>query len=209
MSEGIPLSRAEIADAVGLRIQELHARGRLRGTQPLLRIDNREQAKDAPFQFDAARGQLHRAGCRSIPKTSISALYGVWEIGKGEEALACPQCNPMPKPDEKTDRKPDQKPGDSETPIDLLYGVLSVISQFGGVLRERGQEYRNSRAGTLLGVQIEKIYSGVNEREKNILDVLASSLGNLAVAIHKLDDGLAKQDPAQTPTAEQPGGEPP
>lgn len=206
MNDGIPTSRAQIADRIGLHIQDLHASGRLRDAQPLLRIDNRDQARSAPYQFDAARGRLHRAGCRSIPKGSKSALYGVWQVAKEEEALVCPRCKPMLQPNEKTDTKPQD-----ETPVDLLYGVLSVISQFGGVLRERGQEYRNSRAGTLLGAQIEKIYNGVNEREKNILDVLASSLGSLAVAIRELDEGLnmgADQGAADGPNAgaaRQPG----
>jgi hypothetical protein len=205
MNDGIANSRAQLADMIGLQIQELHAGGRLRGGQPLLRIDNREQARTAPYQFDAARGRLHRADCRSIPKSSKSALYGVWQIAKEEETLTCPRCNPMPKPDEKSDQKPQD-----ETPIDLLYGVLSVISQFGGVLRERGQEYRNSRAGALLGAQIDKIYNGVNEREKNILDVLASSLGSLAVAIRGLDEGLngaGAQDTGK-PAGPESGGAP-
>ncbi|HEY2662137.1 MAG TPA: hypothetical protein VGI79_20625 [Caulobacteraceae bacterium] len=185
MNDNVSILSAELVDAVGLHIQELHARGRLHGTEPLLRIDNREQARAAPYQFDAARGQLHRTGCPAIPPGSMSALYGVWQIGPDEESLACPRCNPMLKPDEKTEPKPHD-----DLPRDLLYGLLSVISQFGGVLRERGQEYRHSRAGAQLGGQIEKIYSGVNERERDILDLLASSLGNLAVVLRDLDEGI-------------------
>ena len=124
----------------------------------------------------------------------MSALYGVWRIAEEEEKLACPRCDPMLRPEEKLGEKPAdkplEKPNEAESPLDLLYGVLSVIGQFGGVLRERGQEYRNSRAGTMLGAQIEKMYSTVSEREKNILDVMASSLNTLAVAIRELDDGL-------------------
>ena len=67
----------------------------------------------------------------------------------------------MPKIDDKTE--------DPDYPTDLLYGVLSIVDQFGGVLRERGQEYRNSRAGKQLGAQIANMYRGVNEREKTIL----------------------------------------
>jgi hypothetical protein len=167
-----------VADRVGLSIQELHANGWLRGTQPLLRIDYREQARRAPFQLDATTGRLHRAGCRSIPKGSMSALYGIWRIGKDDKTIACPRCNPMPKTDEKTE--------DREDPTDLLYGLLSVVSQFGGVLRERGQEYRNSRAGKLMSAQIESMYRGVNEREKDILDIVLTSLDELANTIREL-----------------------
>lgn len=182
MTEGHPLSRLRVADIVGLRIQELHTNGLLRGTQPLLRIDNREQAKRAPFQLDAATGRLHRIGCRSIPKGSRSALYGIWRIGKNDQPLACPRCKPMPKADEKTE--------DPEYPTDLLYGLLSVVNQFGGVLRERGQEYRTSRVGKLLGERIETMYRGINERERNILDVVLTSLDELASTIRNLDADL-------------------
>ena len=215
MSESAPTSPSRIADAIGLHIQELHAKGRLRGSQALLRIDNRDKARQAPFQFDAAMGQLHRTGCRSIPKGSMSALYGVWRIVEEEEKLACPRCNPMLRPEEKLGEKPADKPGEkpneAESSLDLLYGVLSVIGQFGGVLRERGQEYRNSRAGTMLGAQIEKMYSTVNEREKNILDVMASSLNTLAVAIRELDDGLnaGKDATPDTGKASADAGQPP
>jgi hypothetical protein len=182
MSEGHLLSRLHVADIVGLRIQELHTNGSLRGTQPLLRIDNREQAKRAPFQLDLATGRLHRIGCRSIPKGSRSALYGIWRIGKNDKPLACPRCKPMPKADDKTE--------DPQYPTDLLYGVLSVVNQFGGVLRERGQEYRTSRVGKLLGEQIENMYRGINERERNILDVVLTSLDALASTIRNLDADL-------------------
>ena len=201
MSEGIPTSRAALVDTIGLRIQELHAAGKLAGDQPLLRIDNSEQARQAPFQFDAARGQLHRTDCRAIPPTSRSALYGVWEIGTDGAAVACPRCNPMGKPAARgarsraaakgqADRRSqagrvhaarDQarrgqgkavggRPQDDHA-VDMLYGVLSIVSQFGSVLRERGQEYRKSGAGAALGGRIEKIYAEVNESERSVLDV--------------------------------------
>jgi hypothetical protein len=88
----------------------------------------------------------------------------------------------MPKADEKTE--------DPEYPTDLLYGLLSVVNQFGGVLRERGQEYRTSRVGKLLGERIENMYRGINERERNILDVVLTSLDELASTIRNLDADL-------------------
>jgi hypothetical protein len=182
MSDVHPLAGSHAADRVGLWIQELHANGQLSGTQPLLRIDNGDAAKRAPFQFDAATGRLHRTGCRCIPKGSLSAIYGFWQISKDDQLLACPRCKPMPKIDDKQE--------DSDSPTDLLYGVLSIVGQFGGVLRERGQEYRNSRVGKQLGAQIESMYRGINEREKNILDVVLTSLDELANSIHELHAGL-------------------
>jgi hypothetical protein len=225
MSEGIPTSRVALVDTIGLRIQELHTSGKLAGDQPLLRIDNSERARQAPFQFDAARGQLHRTDCRAIPPTSRSALYGVWEIGTDGAAVACPRCNPMGKPaapepettpqkkakqteeakqDEST--RPEAKQGEAKQgeakaktvggrpqddhAVDILYGVLSIVSQFGGVLRERGQEYRKSGAGAALGGRIETIYAEVNESERNVLDVLTTSLGTLAAALRDIEGGL-------------------
>ncbi len=219
MSEGIPTSRVALVDTIGLRIQELHASGKLAGDQPLLRIDNSERARQAPFQFDAARGQLHRTGCRAIPPGSRSALYGVWEIGTEGKAVACSRCNPMDKPaaaaeaeagpqqkakqteeakqDEST--RPEAKQGEAKAAggrpqddhaVDVLYGVLSIVSQFGSVLRERGQEYRKSGAGAALGGRIEKIYAEVNESERSVLDVLTTSLGTLAAALREIEGGL-------------------
>jgi hypothetical protein len=176
------LTGSYVTDRVGLWIQELHSSGELPGTQPLLRIDNREVAKRAPFQFDAATGRLHRTGCRCIPKGSLSAIYGIWQIGQDDQHLACPRCKPMPTLDDKKE--------DAEHPTDLLYGVLSIVDQFSGVLRERGQEFRNSSAGQQLGAQIENMYRGVNEREKNILDVVLTSLDELASTIQEMHADL-------------------
>jgi hypothetical protein len=173
---------AHITDAVGLTIQELHTSGALRGDEPLLRIDNREEAEKAPFRLDAAMGKLHRKNCRAIPESSRSALYSVWKIGEEDQELACPRCKPMPEPQKPTD--------DPVHQTDLLYGVLSVVNQFGSVLRERGQEYRNSNVGKVLSAQIESMYSGINERERNILDVVLTSLDQLATTIRKLDENL-------------------
>ena len=156
--------------------------GVLRGDEPLLRIDNSEEAEQAPYRLDAATGKLHRRDCRFIPEGSRSALYSVWKIGEDEQPLACPRCKPMPETE-----KPNTDP---EYPTDLLYGVLSVVNQFGGVLRERGQEYRRSTVGRVLAAQIDGMYKGINERERNILDVVLTSLDQLATTIKNLDESL-------------------
>lgn len=238
MSEGIPNRRVALVDTVGLRIQELHASGKLAGNQPLLRIDNSEQARQAPFQFDAARGQLHRTGCRAIPASSRSALYGVWEVGTEGKGVACPRCNPTatsaapkanvrPQPEAAPQAepakpgaaKPEARAGEAKAngqpqddhAIDMLYGVLSIFSQFGGVLRERGQEYRRSGAGAALGGRIEKIYAEVNGSERNVLDALTNSLGTLAAALREIEGGLNGEHPsgAGPPNGGQPNAGPP
>ena len=182
MSENQPMARPHIADIVGLGIQELRSNGALRGPQPLLRIDYRERARRAPFQLDAATGKLHRRGCRSIPRSSQTALYGVWRIDESDPPIPCSRCNPMPSPGDKKD--------DPDYPSDLIYGVLSVVNQFGSVLRERGQEYRNSQVGKLLGTQIDAMYRGINERERIILNVVLNSLEQLANTLRDLDENL-------------------
>jgi hypothetical protein len=93
----------------------------------------------------------------------------------------------------------DDKKNDPEFPLDMLYGMFSLVSQFGGVLRERGQEYRNSSAGKVLGTQIEKIYRGVDEREKGILDVIMTSLDGLARAMRDLDESVNKANGHDAP----------
>lgn len=200
MSESHAINRLHLADMIGLRIQELHSKGSLKGSQPLLRIDNREQARRAPFQLDAATGKLHRVGCRSVSRGSRSALYGVWRIGKNDRPLACTRCKPMSEPDDKKD--------DPEYPTDLLFGVLSVVNQFGSVLRERGQEYRNSQVGKLLNSQIGNMYRGINERERTILNVVLSSLDELASTIRNLDQELQAPDAANGASANGSGKKP-
>jgi hypothetical protein len=93
----------------------------------------------------------------------------------------------------------DDKKEDPEYPTDLLYGFLSVLNQFGGVLRERGQEYRNSPVGKILGEQIGAMYHGINEREKNVLDVILTSIDGLASTLRTLDAGLNAANGAGAP----------
>jgi hypothetical protein len=223
MSDASPIPRATLIDAIGLQIQNLHAAGKLNGDQPLLRIDNREQAGQAPFQFDAAGGLLHRTGCKAIPAASHSALYGVWEAGAEDPALACPRCEPLgklhdgPRPQSAPPPRGDAEAGvagakaaegwdraqDDHT-VDVLFGLLSVVSQFGGVLRERGQEYRRSRAGAALGERVSKMYAGVNERERHVLDVLTTSLDTIAAALRDIEGGInGEQGRAQGSRADE------
>ena len=214
MNNPMPTSRAALVDRVGLGIQDLHASGKLAGDQPLLRIDNRERAREAPFQFDAAKGRLHRTGCQAIPADSGSALYGMWEIKAEDPALGCPRCNPMEAqapPDAgarpeaeaaaetrasaQADPKPAEGLARDDQTVDLLFGFLSVVSQFGGVLRERGQEYRRSRTGAALGARVERIYAEVNEGERRVLDMLTASLGTLAMTLREIDGDINGERP--------------
>jgi hypothetical protein len=170
---------------VALGIQELHRRGKVRDSQPLLRIDQRKEAAEAPFQFDAVRGRLHRTGCRAIPAASKSALYGVWEMRGSEQHLACPKCRPTPTRTKSAARTPDVPASD------LVYGVLSILDQFGGVLRERGREYRRGQTGEQVRSGVRDLYDLLGTGERGLLDVIASALDGLSSAVHDLQRTLA------------------
>ena len=181
MNDGPNLGASACIDELALKVQEFHRAGKLSGNQPLLRIDNRPSASQAPFQFDAVTGRLHRRGCPAIPKRSASALYAYWHIEDADQRLACPRCKPVLK---------DDRPSDPEFVSDLLYGVLSIVAQFGEVLRERGQEYRQSSEGRDLHTQLGGLYRGLGTTERNAVQAVMSSLTELAETIRKVEHGL-------------------
>ena len=185
MNKASQSASSQLFDLVALRLQEWHTEGKLKGTQPLLRIDNQKEVTKAPFLFDAVNGRLHLRGCRCIPKHSRSALYAVWRIENEEQQFACSRCNPVPTEDHSEDRG---------FASDLLYGFLSVVNQFGGVLRERGLEYRNSKEGQRLAEQLEGFYRDLGEREKKVLEAILVSLDGLAKTIKDIDAGLNGAD---------------
>ena len=174
---------AALGDDLALRVQELRSRDKSASDPPLLRIDHRNEAARAPYQFDSVRGRLHRRGCRSIPKSSRSALYGVWEMRAEEKGLACPQCKPVPN---------EGKAVDETLATDLFYGFVSILDQFRGVLRERGREYRKSRKGKHLRLDIEGLYASFGQQEKQTLDVVASALDGIVTKIKDFDQTLSR-----------------
>jgi hypothetical protein len=168
-------------DLFAVTVQEFHREGRLAAGQALLKIDYRELAQAAPFQLDVAAGRVHRRGCPAIPRQSASALYGFWQIGRADQQLACTRCKPVAM---------DEQPKDRELVSDLLYGLMSIVAQFGGVLRERGQEYRTSATGRALRAQFTELYRELGESERKALDTIAASLGHLATKVHEVETGF-------------------
>ncbi len=183
MSRETPTGAASLGDAFALKLQELQRANRLRGNQPLLKIDNREEAAQAPYQFDTALGKLHKRGCKAIPESSKSALYGLWKIGEQEHKYACTVCQPAP-------REP--APSEERNHTDLLYGLLSIVDQFSGVLMERGREYRKSQEGRDLGAGLEGVYRELDHQERQIVDVVISSLDGIIGAVRRLDDQISE-----------------
>jgi hypothetical protein len=173
---------ATLGDVLALKIQEL--RRHQDEPRPLLRIDNRAEAAGAPFQFDAVAARLHRKGCRAIPNSSHTALYGLWQVPPRARPHACPVCRP--EADEESDMA-------REGPTDYIYGLLSVLDQFGGVIRERGREFRESEEGQQLKAGLDGVYSNLEDRERATLQVVLSSLDGLLATLTDIHQSLDTQ----------------
>jgi hypothetical protein len=188
---------ASLGDVLALRIQEL--RLGQDEPRPLLRIDNRAEAATAPFQFDTVLAQLHRNGCRAIPSSSHTALYGLWQIPPQVRRDACPVCRP--EADEESDMA-------KEGPNDYIYGLLSVLDQFGGVIRERGREFRESKEGQQLKAGLDDVYSGLEERERATLQVVLNSLDGVLATLTDIQQSLDAQPSQNGSNGNGPAHEP-
>lgn len=169
------------ADAFAISLQEWRAEGKLGGGYPLFRIDYRNEAAQAPMQFDPVGGRLHRSRCSAIPESSRSALFARWSLAPDERPLACPICQPEPPADETLERK---------LSVDLFYGVISILDQFGNILRERGREFRNSQEGRDLEKQLEGLYATLDKQQREALEVLLSALGKMVDLLQECDKNL-------------------
>jgi hypothetical protein len=171
-----------LGDSIALSIQEL--RRRQSRPRPLLRIDNRNEAAGAPFQFDTACALLHRRDCKAIPKGSRTALYGLWQIPAQAKQYACPVCKPS------IDDDADETVPPRDAVTDYVYGFLSVLDQFGSVIRERGREFRESEEGRQLKAGLDGFYRTLEDRERATLQVVLSSLDGLLTTIADIDESL-------------------
>ncbi len=171
----------DIGDAIALRLQSLRVDGKADEDRPLLRLDYREEASAAPFQFDIACSKLHRTECPDIPPGSRTALYGVWEVNDDDLKLACARCRPRPVKD-------DEMKKNSST--DMMYGFLSILDQFGSVLVERGREYRNSEHGKEVAKTVEGILSGLDNAQKDAISSTIASLDGLLRVIQDYNAGF-------------------
>lgn len=175
---------APLGDVLALKVQEL--RDHQDEPRPLVRIDNRAEAAAAPFQFDTAASRLHRNGCRAIPATSRSALYGLWQTPPQVLQYACPVCRPG---------GGEEAEMAQDATTDYVYGLLSVLDQFGGVIRERGREFRESQEGRRLTAGLDGVYRNLEERERATLQVVLSSLDGLLTTLADLNRSF-DADPA-------------
>jgi hypothetical protein len=173
----------EAGDLVAIGLQELFRQGAVDRDRALLRIDYRAEAADAPFRFNMVDGRLHRTGCRAIPQSSLPALYAVWEAGEGSRSLACARCRPAFHQAAKMKR---------DSSFDLLYGLLSVVDQFGSVLTERGREFRNSARGRQLSKELSGLLGGLERPQREGLTTALNSLDGVVKAIQQINRTLER-----------------
>jgi hypothetical protein len=210
MSEDTHSGEPPIGDVIALKIQELYRDKKIDDAQALLKIDNRDEAEQAPYQFDMSSGVLHRRGCKVIPNAARSALYGLWQVPEVGRGFGCPRCDPLgtkPKPAQATSpvngsaqsengrgqdaqRRPQHGLLEGEA-ADILYGAMSIVMQFRSVLRERGREYRHGLQGQQVGAELEGIYAQLTEPSKSVVDLALSSLDDLTRKIRDLESSMA------------------
>ncbi|GAB4381259.1 MAG: hypothetical protein Kow0042_31750 [Calditrichia bacterium] len=175
----------ELSDWAAIKLQQLQQEGKIKRDRPLLRIDNRREAAEAPFQFDTVKRKLHRKGCRAIPRESRSALYGIWEVTEDELKFACDKCKPAADQGNGVNQKKNS---------DLLFGFISIIDQFGSVLVERGREYRNSELGRQVESNLKQFISDLDQKQQDVMQMVLSSLDGILHLINDLNTDLQRNN---------------
>jgi hypothetical protein len=175
----------EIGDRIALALQALRQKAGVDVRRPLLRIDYRREAAAAPFRFDMIGGKLHRRGCTAISRSAHTALYSIWEARPELPAVACEECRPAP--EEAVDMRQDAS-------FDIIYGLLSVVDQFGSVLRERGREFRKSSRGRRVAQDLRQVFAALDETQQQALQLSITSLDSLAKAIQRASQSLEQDN---------------
>jgi hypothetical protein len=177
-----------VLDKAAILLQRLRNQGRLAHDQPLVRLDYRSQVHDAPFRFDSARGVLHRKDCSAIPADSRSALYGVWRIEADDRGHACKKCKPTP----------DHNRQQQLTTTDMVFGLLSIVDQFGTILFERGKEFRQSSRGKELERSLSGVLEEFDKANRQGLDFIAASLDTVVRTINEFNDNGGRRNTTNT-----------
>jgi hypothetical protein len=167
-------------DVVALAVQKLWAAGLVDPNEVLLRIDYRREARNAPFQFDMVNGRLHRNGCASIPVHCSDALYAVWDPGADLELVGCKECRPS---------AAEVQSMNQFDPLDIFYGLISIMDQFGAVLKDRGKEYRASTKGQKLAKDLDGMFSALDQTQRDALRVTLDSLDGLVKVMESAKQG--------------------
>ena len=175
-------SAVKWGDVFSLALQQLRTEGAIQDDRPLFRIDCQDEAAQAPFQFDPVQGKLHRRDCAIIPEYSRSALFARWTMGSGEQPLACSHCRPS----SLTHYQDTQQ----DVTLDIFFGVISILDQFGTVLQERGKEYRSSKEGQELERKLQDLYGNLDRKQKETLGVMLDSMDQMVKFLKEADRQL-------------------
>lgn len=170
-------------DVFAIALQELRSQGKVSDARPLLRIDAQAEAAQAPYQFDPVYGKLHRRGCPVISEDSRSALFARWSMVSDEQFLACSHCRPHPLPQGKDAQ---------DVTLDIFFGVISILDQFGTVLRERGKEYRTSKDGQELERKLEAFYHNLDRQQQTTLEMMLHSMDQMVKFLRDADNNLGQ-----------------
>lgn len=176
-------------DQLALELQSLYQQGKIDAELGLLRIDYRDRAAEAPFCFDMVHGTLHRTGCPAIPESASTAVYAVWRPELEARVLECPRCRPQRADPAEEEGMSDDKGSD------IVYGLVSILDQFGSVLRERGREYRHSPRGRQLTRDVEQLLSTLDQTQREALRLTLTSIDGLVQAVAQINDRFNHQPP--------------
>jgi hypothetical protein len=171
-----PANAGDLLDTIALAVQKIHAADNLDTAQPLIRIDPRKEADEAPFEFDSAMAVLHCRGCRAIPVGSRSTLYAVWKIERNDLGLACRKCRPMA-----NNSKPD-RPADVG---DVLLGLVSFVDQFSSILSQRGQDFRRTQRGHQVEQSLSDLLGVLSRMQEGGVNLLTTGVDRLLSAVNQ------------------------
>ncbi len=169
------------------------------GWNTLVRIDNRAETGKAPYRFDVVHGVVHREGCPALTEDARSASYGLTRIAADDGAGRCRRCRPMPEQREAggngtletqagETQAGETQAGERKAGPDLLFGLVSVLDQFGSVLKERGKDYRETEEGRKIGAELARFYQALGRREKEVVDTLLASLEMLTGRMREAEE---------------------
>lgn len=184
---------ATLFDAVALAIARLCKHPAVDNEQPLFRLANKQRFDKAPWVFDSALGILHISGCRAIPATSVSALYGIYSIDEvAKNITRCKQCNAM-----------NAKKKEPEITSDLLFGVIALFEQFGVVLRERGSEFRQTPRGKQLEKTLDTVITRIDAQKNGGAQMVLELMGSMETAMNTLSKVTASKQKSGTEKSEK------
>ncbi|MDH3973406.1 MAG: hypothetical protein OEV42_03910 [Deltaproteobacteria bacterium] len=165
----------KLFDRFSIELQSIYKRPSEKEKAPLFNISCENEAAKAPFQYDSANAVLHRTGCKYIDGKYNLSIFALWEINEEDLAFACKKCKPHLTGGEGLEKDPVS---------DMMYGIFSLIDQFGSVLIERGKEYKKTGSGKKLA---HSLGANLSEQQEKLLDKSISSLDLLINSLHQLN----------------------